>query len=252
MATYTHDEARAELAKHGIKYTRKEMMNGTVSYREYMAQFVDDGVIGYVLRGIGRKAILNSKDEHFNDIPLAKWDALCGVLFFGSQISGKLSFPNSRLIGLANLTTYADGRSYSPCISPSDGIGVLKAAARKIKEDSKPRRDWTQVGKEAGYSGTEEADAKISAAIERLQWLEVESNREVPAMPGMAINEAIKQLRMPKVTHYAISNELAPYGFVGIRAHYINGTVQAYLVDAGDVVTPVCMDFEPVAEAATV
>ena len=111
--------------------------------------------------------------------------------------------------------------------------------------DSEPRRDYTNVGKAAGYTGTEEADAKINAAIERLKWLDVENNREVAAMPGMAIKEAIKQLKIPKVSHYAISHELAPYGLVGIRGHYVNGDVQVYLVDSGGCVTPVCMDFTP-------
>jgi hypothetical protein len=134
--TYTHEEARAILAEAGVKFTRKEYMNREVSHDDYMAQFVNDEVINYVLRGIGREAILRSTDEFFNDIPLAKWDALCGVRFFGSQVQGTLSFPNSRLVGLANLTTYAEGKSYSLYLSPSDGVSLLKAAARKIKHDS--------------------------------------------------------------------------------------------------------------------
>jgi hypothetical protein len=107
------------------------------------------------------------------------------------------------------------------------------------------KRDWTNVGRKEGYSGTPETDAKISKAIERLKWMEVESHREVAMMPGMAINEAIRQLRIPKVSHYAVSHELAPYGFVGIRGHYVNGDVDVFLVDGGDAVTPVCMDFTP-------
>jgi hypothetical protein len=130
---YTHEEARAILAEAGIKYTRKEYMAGEVSHNDYEAQFVNAEVINYVLRGIGRDRILASKDEHFNDIPLAKWDALCGVSFFGSQMNGSPSFPNAFLVGLANLTTYAEGKSYGAHVSCGDGVCLLKAAARAIK-----------------------------------------------------------------------------------------------------------------------
>ena len=131
---YTHEEARAILTEAGIKYTRKEYMAGKVSHNDYEAQFVNGEVINYVLRGIGRDRILASKDEHFNDIPLAKWDALCGVSFFGSQMSGSPSFPNAFLVGLANITTYAEEKSYGAHVSCSDGVCLLKAAARIIKE----------------------------------------------------------------------------------------------------------------------
>lgn len=133
---YTQDEARAELAAHGIKYTRADYMaeNPVVDHRTYYGQFVDDGVINYVLRGIGRAAILASKDEHFNDIPIRKWDALCGVSFSGSQMIGRVSFPNAYLIGLANITTYSEDGHYSPGVSSSDGVSLLKTAAHIIKD----------------------------------------------------------------------------------------------------------------------
>lgn len=56
--------------------TRKEYMDGIVSHREYYGQFVTEEVKKTLLRLIGKKEILSSQDEHFNDIPIAKWDAL--------------------------------------------------------------------------------------------------------------------------------------------------------------------------------
>ena len=133
---YTADEARAELAAKGIKFTRKEYMAKECTHDEYFQQFVDHNVIDYVLRGIGKDAILNSTDEHLNDIPLRKWDALCGVYFYGSQMNGRVSFPNAHLIGLANITTYSEPKSYQPSVSCSDGVCLLKTAAKRIKESA--------------------------------------------------------------------------------------------------------------------
>lgn len=45
-------------------------------HREYYAQFVHRGTIEFVVARIGSEALLASTDHHFNDIPLAKWDAL--------------------------------------------------------------------------------------------------------------------------------------------------------------------------------
>ena len=109
------------------------------------------------------------------------------------------------------------------------------------------RRDWKSVGKAAGYCGTPDADSRIARAIDAMNWEALTPGFEFPMMPGMGINAAIQEFRMPKVSHVANSNRLAPYGFYGIRAHYSNGTVQLYLVDSGTELCPVCADFYPVA-----
>lgn len=46
------------------------------AHREYYGQFVSSGVVGLVARRIGIDEIRASKDPHFNDIPLSRWDAL--------------------------------------------------------------------------------------------------------------------------------------------------------------------------------
>lgn len=68
-------------------FTRKEYMDqykagaeGMILHRKYYAQFVSKNTIACVANFIGKDALLNSKDKHFNDIPLAKWDRLAGML----------------------------------------------------------------------------------------------------------------------------------------------------------------------------
>lgn len=45
-------------------------------HRRYYAQFVDAGVVARVANAIGRDALFASKDPHFSDIPLPRWDRL--------------------------------------------------------------------------------------------------------------------------------------------------------------------------------
>ena len=110
-------------------------------------------------------------------------------------------------------------------------------------------RTWTKVGEALVGSPIDEGTIlgrdMVCRAIDRLQWLEIpkDGTLEVAAMPGLGIKEAIKELKIPKVSHIAISSALAPYGFYGIRAHYKNGDAEIFLVDAGSHITPVCTDF---------
>ena len=62
-------------------YTRAEYMadsqvDGPAAHRKYYGQFVTEGTIARVVSGIGREALLASKDPHMNDIPLHRWDRL--------------------------------------------------------------------------------------------------------------------------------------------------------------------------------
>ena len=59
---------------------RADFMADKVTFEEYYNQFVDQKVITLVVDMIGADTILESKDEHFNDIPLAKWDAVGACL----------------------------------------------------------------------------------------------------------------------------------------------------------------------------
>ena len=59
---------------------RADFMDETVSFEEYYNQFIDEKVITVVVDMIGSDTILESRDEHFNDIPLADWDAVGACL----------------------------------------------------------------------------------------------------------------------------------------------------------------------------
>jgi len=55
--------------------TRKEYLSSSspTAHREYYAQYVTDAIVSHVGTAIGQK-LLRSTDEHFNDIPLRRWD----------------------------------------------------------------------------------------------------------------------------------------------------------------------------------
>jgi hypothetical protein len=84
-------------------------------HRRYWAQFVTPYIIREVESWIGVKWIMDSTDEHFNDIPLRRWDALDGFI---------------RPIG-ARINKQINGQSVW---SLSDTGCVAKEAARQIKE----------------------------------------------------------------------------------------------------------------------
>ena len=82
--------------------------------------------------------------------------------FFGPQMNGSPSFANAFQVGCWRTLPPSRGEKLRlTMFRACDGVCLLKAAARQIKRDSEPRRDWTSVGKAEGYSGTEEADAII-------------------------------------------------------------------------------------------
>ena len=63
-------------------FTRKDFLNGKVTFRGYYSQFANDNVKLMVKDRIGLKKLKQSKDKHFNDIPLRIWDNIglpCGI-----------------------------------------------------------------------------------------------------------------------------------------------------------------------------
>ena len=100
------------------------------------------------------------------------------------------------------------------------------------------KRTFTNVGKEY----TDGKQDEIGAMFERLEWHEIPYTMGMG--PGLGIKEAIKQLRIPKVSHVADSHELAPYGLMGVIGHYKNGEARIYLIDIGTEVIVLASDFE--------
>jgi hypothetical protein len=97
------------------------------------------------------------------------------------------------------------------------------------------RIDWLNVGREH-WEGNQD---KITAIIGRMTWKSLPC--DMGFMQGEAIKEIIKEFKMPGVSHVSDSHELAPYGFLGIRAHYSNADVELYAIDNGCGVEPVCV-----------
>lgn len=59
-----------------MEYTRKDYMSGKCNHEQFYNQFVTPETRQIVLRFIGINALINSKDNYFNDIPLRIWDRL--------------------------------------------------------------------------------------------------------------------------------------------------------------------------------
>jgi hypothetical protein len=67
--------------------TRADYMAKKCSHREYCGQFVTEAIRSMVLSMFTLEELLNSKDEHLNDLPLARWDRLAGGM--GSTLKAR-------------------------------------------------------------------------------------------------------------------------------------------------------------------
>lgn len=55
-------------------FSRSDYLAGECSHREYHSQFVNETIKQNVLEFVGLERLMQSKDEHLNDIPLEIWD----------------------------------------------------------------------------------------------------------------------------------------------------------------------------------
>lgn len=126
-----------------------------------------------------------------------------------------------------------------------------KSEQLKIKNMSTYRIDWTKIGSEY-TDGEDQRECMLGAvaAIDEMdtgpgewdRWHEIPKGGKLTLamMPGMGIQESIKQLRLPNVSHVAISAACSPFGLYGMRAHYKGGqVVEVFVIDSGDSITPV-------------
>ena len=96
-------------------------MDKKVSHSDYYRQFVTPSIIAMVKSNIGIDAIAKSNDEHFNDIPLSKWDSMHVVHTARGMYSSLACGEKIKTAGEGN--------------SVSTGTCILKQAARMIKEN---------------------------------------------------------------------------------------------------------------------
>ncbi len=102
-------------------------------------------------------------------------------------------------------------------------------------------RTYTNVGKENGYDKT-----SIDLAIDRQRW-EPFRTQDLPFMQGKALQEVIKECRIPvsKITKMALHGCYGDsLGFYGLEVNYANGTAQIYMVDDGCACCIVASDFQ--------
>lgn len=108
MAVLVGDSKRGE-----NMFTRADYIAGKCTHRQYYAQFVSDATKETVIRTFTIARLSASKDEHFNDIPLHKWDM---APLIGNGISAKL-------------------KAGGDWLSMATKVCILKEAARQIVED---------------------------------------------------------------------------------------------------------------------
>lgn len=107
--------------------TRNDYMKDSSNlHRAYYGQFVNEQVKNAVLQFIGKDALLKSKDEHLNDIPLKKWDALGGFAF--SNTTGEMLHKPATIepVEIAKLREAGEG------VSSATLVCIYKEAARQI------------------------------------------------------------------------------------------------------------------------
>ena len=98
----------------GDLVTREQYMDGQIDHDTYYSQFVTYGVLQLVRSGSIKRVILSSKDPHFNDIPLNRWDLMAGAL------------PSDAIL----LHKLADRGG----ISRANRVCILKAAAKQLRK----------------------------------------------------------------------------------------------------------------------
>lgn len=100
--------------------TRTEYLDACdqpTSHRDYYRQFVTAQIRRIVINGIGLPSILESKDKHFNDIKLDKWDRLAHLLSTDDEHA---------LAARGDFLTRAGA------------VCILKEAAQQIREEQPP------------------------------------------------------------------------------------------------------------------
>lgn len=100
-------------------------------HRSYYAQLAIDEMREQVKRHITVERIKASTDEHFNDIPMEKWDALSGLVFMRGQVVVKPRVSHE----FAERCREAEEGG----VSPATLVCVYKEIAQQIKEEHEYR-----------------------------------------------------------------------------------------------------------------
>ena len=103
-------------------------MDGEISFAGYYSQFLDDKTEAEMFSQISLEELKKSKDEHLNDIPMRKWDAISGIVFRGSEM---IQGPRIRKEFADRIQLAQEG------ISAATLVCIYKQQARKTLNDRK-------------------------------------------------------------------------------------------------------------------
>lgn len=103
--------------KENPKLSREDYMSKRCTHRQYYAQFVTPTILWTVRHRFTEAEIRASKDPHFNNLPLAKWDAIAQVMRQETSVRNE----------------YGDGKL---TWSLAGAICILKEAAQQIRESA--------------------------------------------------------------------------------------------------------------------
>ena len=106
------------------------------------------------------------------------------------------------------------------------------------------QRNWTSVGLEHVPVDQREL---VGAIFDRMEWQAVpvlgDGELRLGAMPAECLSTMINELHITRVSHVAVSHEMAPCGLVAARGHYRNGRADVYALDLGHEAVVLCSDF---------
>jgi len=100
--------------------------------------------------------------------------------------------------------------------------------------------NWMKTSREY-WEGKQDT---IKKALNNIKWQELKKGMKLPLMPGEGIKTMIREFKLPKVSHIAISCELVPYGLYGVYAHFKNADVKVFCIDEGDRLSSLCQEVE--------
>lgn len=107
-------------------FTRCDYMAGYCSHQKYYSQFVTMATMGQVSSALGAK-IVESKDFHFNDIPMRTFDALSAT-----------NTMNTQVFKLCEAASYSSETMGKLLWSPNCNTCILKNAAHQIRKEKAP------------------------------------------------------------------------------------------------------------------
>ena len=96
-------------------FSRDDYMKQICTHSEYYGQYMTESLLRYVADAIGIKAIERSKDKHFNDISLERWDGITPAIK-----------------GMVKSTFTVDNGGH---ISDCEAVCLAKQAARELKHN---------------------------------------------------------------------------------------------------------------------